>query len=148
LADRGVFYLQRAGEQASDHSATLEAIRHFNAAIELVKVLPDAPARTRQELALHIALGAALIVIKGHASAEVEDTYLKARDLCRQIGDSPELVPILFGLWRFYNTRAQLQPAREVADTLLRLADNANDPALAVIAHYAAGTRYHLGELP
>jgi predicted ATPase len=149
LADQGVFYLQRAGEQASERSANLEAIRHFHAGIELLKTLPDTPARTRQESALYIAFGAALIVVKGDASVEVEHAYLKARELCERIDNTPELVRVLFGLWRSYITRGQLQSALEHADTLLRLANNANDPALAVIAHYAVGfSRYKLGELP
>jgi predicted ATPase len=48
-----------------------------------------------------------------------------------------------------YNTRAQLHTARELGETLLRLAQRTDDPALAVIAHYALGvTRLRLGALP
>jgi predicted ATPase len=65
------------------------------------------------------------------------------------VGETPELVPVLFGLWRFYNGRAQLHTARELGDTLLRLAQRTNDPALAVLAHYALGwTGFRLGALP
>jgi hypothetical protein len=47
---------------------------------------------------------------------------------------------MLFGLWRFYSLRSQLHTARELGDTLLRLA---------VIAHYALGfTWLYLGALP
>ena len=123
LTERGVFYLQRAGQQASDRSAYLEATRHFNAGIELLAALPDTPARTRQEIALHIALGAAQIVVKGHAAAEVEHAFLKARELCERIGETRELAPVLFGLWRFYITRAQKHKARELGEALTRLAE-------------------------
>jgi predicted ATPase len=147
LTERGVLYWQRAGQQASDRSAYLEATRHFNTGIELLKTLQDTPARTQQELTLHIALGAALIALKGHASSAVEHVYLKARELCERMGEPPELFPVLFGLWRYCVTRPKLQTARELAETLLRLADNTSDPALAVIAHYAAGfSRYQSGE--
>ena len=139
LTERGVSYWHRAGQQASDRSAYLEATRHFNAGIELLATLPDTPARTRQELALHIALGAAQIVVKGHAAAEVEQAYLKARELCDRIGETRELVSVLFGLWRFYITRAQKHKARELGEALTRLADKSEDQALAVIAHYALG---------
>jgi class 3 adenylate cyclase len=114
LTERAVHYWQRAGQQASDRSAYLEATKHFNTGIELLKTLPDTPARNQQELALHIALGAALIVTKGHASVEVERAYLKARELCHGMGDTSELVPILFGLWRCYVARPQLRTAREL----------------------------------
>jgi predicted ATPase len=65
------------------------------------------------------------------------------------VGETPELVPVLYGLWRFYNVRSQVHTARELGDTLLRLAQCADDHALAVIAHYALGvTWFNLGVLP
>jgi predicted ATPase len=86
---------------------------------------------------------------KGLAAPEVEHTYTQARGLCQQVGETPQLVPVLFGLWRFYLVRPQLHTARELGDTLLRLAQRAHDPALAVIAHYALGvTWFWLGALP
>jgi predicted ATPase/class 3 adenylate cyclase len=145
--ERGVFYWRRAGQQAGDRSAYLEASRHFTTGIEWLTTLEDTPARAEQEVALHIALGATLIALKGHASREVEQVYLKARELCERMGETPELFPVLFGLWRYCVTRPKLQVARELADTLLRLARNASDPALGVIAHYAAGfSRFQSGE--
>ena len=86
---------------------------------------------------------------KGHAAPEVEHAYTQARALCQQVGETPELVPVLYGLWRFYVARPQLHTAREIGETLLRLAQRAHDPALAVIAHYALGTTWFcLGALP
>ena len=147
--EQAVAYWQRAGQHASDRSAHLEAISHFTTGIELLKTLPETPAHTQQALTLYIALGAALQMTKGHAAPEVEHAYTQARALCQQVGETPELVPVLFGLWRFYIARPQLHTARELGDTLLRLAQRAHDPALAVIAHYALGTTWFwLGALP
>jgi predicted ATPase len=65
------------------------------------------------------------------------------------MGETPELLWVLFGLWRYYLVRPQLHTARELGDTLLRLAQPADDPALAVIAHHALGTTWlWLGALP
>jgi predicted ATPase len=65
------------------------------------------------------------------------------------VGEAPELFPVLFGLWRFYNVRAQLPTAREIGETLLRLAQRADDPTLAVVAHQALGAAWlNLGALP
>ena len=148
-AEQAVRYWQRAGQQASDRSANLEAISHCTTGIELLTTLPETPARTQHALILHIALGAALQIAQGHAAPEVEHAYAQAYALCQQVGETPELVPVLFGLWRFYNTRAQLHTARELGDTLLRLAQCAHDPALAVVAHYALGlTSFWRGALP
>ena len=148
-AEQAIPFWQRAGHHASDRSANLEAISHVTTGIELLTTLPETPARTQQALTLHIALGAALQRAKGHAAPEVEHVYTQARALCQQIGETPELVQVLFGLWRFYVVRSQLHTARELGDTLLRLAQHAHDPARSVAAHYARGfTWFNLGVFP
>ena len=144
-----VIYWQRAGQQASDRSAYLEAVSHFTTGIALLKTLPETPEHTQQALTLHIALGAALQITKGIAAPEVERAYTQAYALCQQVGETPQLVPVLYGLFRFYFARPQLHTAREFGDTLLRLAQCAHDPALAVIAHSALGSTWlFLGALP
>jgi class 3 adenylate cyclase/predicted ATPase len=149
LTEQAIAYWQRAGQHASQRLAYLEAISHVTAGIELLTTLPKTPERTQQAVTLYIALGAALQATKGHAAPEVEHAYTQARTLCQQIGETPELVPVLFGLWRYYNTRSQFHTARELGETLLRLAQHAHDPALSVIAHYALGVTWCcLGALP
>jgi class 3 adenylate cyclase/predicted ATPase len=147
--EEAVVYWQRAGQHASDRSAHLEAISHVTTGIELLKTLPETPEHTQHAVTLHIALGASLLMAKGHAAPEVEHAYSRARELCQQVGETPELVQVLFGLWRFHLVRSQLHTAREIGDTLLGLAHQAHDPALAVVAHYALGvTWFCLGTLP
>jgi len=149
LAEQAIGYWQRAGQQASERSANLEAVSHLTIGIELLKTLPATPEHTQHAVTLHIALGAALQMAKGLGAPEVEHAYTQAHTLCQQVGETPELVPVLLGLWRFYVVRAQLHTAREIGETLLRLAQRADDPALAVIAHYALGaTWFYLGALP
>jgi TOMM system kinase/cyclase fusion protein len=142
LNEHAIPYWQRAGQQANDRSAHLEAISHLTTGIALLQSLPETPARTQQALTLYIALGAALQVTKGQAAPEVEHAYTQARALCQQVGETPALVPVLFGLWRYYIARPQLHTARELGDTLLRLAHQADDPTLTVIAHYTLGTTW------
>ena len=148
LAEQAIGYWQRAGQQASDRSANVEAISHFTTGIELLKTLPETPERTQHALSLYIGLGTALWMTKGHAAPEVEHAYTQAYVLCQQVGETPQLAQVLHGLWRFYNTRGQLHTAQEFGETLLRLAQRAPDPALAVLAHYALGaTWFYLGAL-
>jgi predicted ATPase/class 3 adenylate cyclase len=149
LTEQAIAYWQRAGHQASDRSAHREAVSHFTTSIELLKSLPETPTHTQQALTLYIALGTALLVTKGHAAPEVEQAYRRAYSLCQQVGETPELGQALFGLCRFYAVRSQFHTARELGDTLLRLAQRTDDPALAVIAHQALGhTWFCLGALP
>jgi predicted ATPase len=98
--EQAVGYWQRAGQPASDRSAHLEAISHLTTGIELLKSLPETPERIQQSLTLHIALGAALQVAKGYTAPEAEHAYTQAYALGQQVGEMPELVPVLFGLWR------------------------------------------------
>ena len=146
---RAITYLQRVADTAGQRYAYREAATTLQHALALVPHLPEVAARTQHALALYSALGAALTMTHGQAAPEVEHAYTQARALCQQVGETPELVPVLFGLWRCYNTRSQLHTARELGDTLLRLAHRADDAALAVVAHYALGyTWLCLGALP
>src|SRR5262245_45806915 len=70
-AEQAVVYWLRAGQQASDRSANLEAASHCTAGIELLKTLPETPERIQHALTLHIALGAALHMAKGMGAPEV-----------------------------------------------------------------------------
>jgi predicted ATPase len=136
---QAVAYWQRAGQQANERSAHVEAVSHLTTGIELLQTLPETPAHTQQALHLWIALGAALLMTKGQGAPEVAHAYTQAHALCQQVGETPELVPVLFGLWRFYAIQPQWQTAREIGDTLLHLSQRADDPGLAVIAHYTLG---------
>jgi class 3 adenylate cyclase/DNA-binding winged helix-turn-helix (wHTH) protein/predicted ATPase len=140
-------YWQRAGQQARQRSANLEAVQHLTTALALLATLSETPARTQQELDLQVALGPALMAIKGQGAAEVEQTYTRARVLCIQIGDTPQLFPTLRGLWRFYQGRGALTTAREFGEQLVRLAERVADPTYRLEAHSALGqTLFQLGE--
>jgi class 3 adenylate cyclase len=147
-AAKAVEYLKRAGQQAMQRSANTEAINHLTTALELLKTLPDTPERAQQELTLQIALGVPLMATKGFAAPEVGQVYARARALCKQMGETPQLFPVLWGLWAFYHVRAELQTARELGEQLLSLAQSVQDPTLLVEAHYALGlTLFNLGEV-
>ena len=75
---------------------------HLTKGLELLKTLPDTPERVQQELTLQLALGDALSLTKGFAAPEVEETFTRARELCQQMGETPQLFPALYGTVRFY----------------------------------------------
>jgi predicted ATPase len=148
LAPQAVDYLQKAGQRATERSAYAEAIGHLQQGLELLQALPDSPERTLQELDLRLALGAALMASRGYAGPEVEATYLRARELCDQAGETPRLFPVLHGLYRFHHVRGELQAAREAGEHLFRLAQSLGDRALYVEAHRALGVPlFWLGEV-
>jgi predicted ATPase len=138
--ERAVQYLWAAGERALQRSAQHEAITHLTQGLALLEQLPDTPQRAQQELRMQTALGPALMITQGFGHPDVERVYTRARALCQQVGDTPQLFPVLSGLWRFANGRAQHQQAWELGTHLLALAQQSGDPALVLQAHHALWT--------
>src|SRR5262249_47905114 len=120
--EKAVGYLQLAGQQAVQRSANAEAVSHLTTASDRLKALPDTPERVRRELTLHLALGVSLQAAKGFAAPEVEITYTRARELCRQVGETSQLFTALRGLWVFWHVRPNHHTARELGEQMMALA--------------------------
>jgi class 3 adenylate cyclase/predicted ATPase len=144
---KAIDYLRRAGQQAVQRSANVEAISHLTKGLALLKTLPDTLERAQQELTLHLTLGGPLQAIRGFSSPEVKATYARARELCQQVGETRQLFPALLGLRTFHQVRGEFRTARELGEQLLSLAQREHDPALLVEAYWALGsTLCQLGE--
>ncbi|MBI3799862.1 MAG: AAA family ATPase [Deltaproteobacteria bacterium] len=139
LSEQAIPYWQKAGQRATQQSAHVEVISHLTKGLELLAALPNTPERAQQELLLQTALNPALMATKGWAAPEVGQAYARARELCQQVGETPQLFPVLYGLCGFYTTRAELLTARKLGEQLLTLAWNTQDPALLMEAHFALG---------
>jgi len=145
--EKAVGYLLQAGKRAVQLFANQEAIVHFRRGLALLQRLPENPERTEQELMLHVALGVPLLALKGFGDAELEQVYARARALCRQVGETPQLFSVLSGLKSYYDLRAELQTARELGEQLLSLAQRQADLDLLPFAHNTLGvTLLYLGE--
>ena len=141
-------YWQQAGQRALQGSAHAEAIAHLRQGLAVLTTLPETPARLHQELDLQVALGPALLATQGNAAPDVERAYARARELCAQFGDTPQLFPVLRGLMQYYQTRGQLQTTSQLGEQLLRLAQAQPDPAPLLLAHYQLGqVVFYRGEL-
>ena len=146
LMAQAIPYWQRAGQRAIERSANLEAIGHLTRGLEVLTTLLDTPDRTRQELDLQTALGPALRAIQGWSSPEAEHAYTRARELCQQVGETPHLFPVLFGLWTSSIVRPEFQTARELGEQLLSLGQDTSDPTLLPQAHWVLGfTLFFMG---
>ncbi len=150
-ADAGeaaVGYWKLAGERALARSAHLEAIGHLTKGLEVLSTLPETPERMQQELSLQISLGIPLTSTRGYGVPEVEQAYFRARALCQQVGETPQLFPALYGLWRYYLLRAEYETAQELGEELMALAEQAEDPTFIAAGHRTLGsTLFYLGEL-
>jgi predicted ATPase len=156
LHAQAISYWHKAGQRAIERSANLEAIGHLTTGLDVLKTLSDTPERTQQgvavltalpetperlqqELDLQVALGPALSATQGYAAPDVERAYGRARELCAQLGDTPQLFPVLRGLMLYYLNRGDLQTATHLGEQSLHLAHATPDPALRLLAHYQLG---------
>ena len=148
LNEQAVRYWQRAGERAGQRSAHAEAIAHLTKGLAVLQTLPHAPAHTHDELLLQHTLGVSLMAMKGYTAPEVEQAYARARALCQQVGETPQLFPVLMDLFLFYVNRPDHQTAHTLGAQCLTLAQRAGDAELLVQAHMALGvTLFWLGQL-
>ncbi len=139
LKEQAIPYWQQAGQQGVARSAYVEAVAHLRRGLELLKTLPDIPERMQQELTLQLALGTPLQATKGYVAPEVEHVYARARELCQQMGETPQLFPVLGGLWAFHQIRGNFPIARELAEQLLTLAQTIQDSTPLLLAHWFLG---------
>jgi tetratricopeptide (TPR) repeat protein len=145
---KAVEYLFRAGSQAAARFAYSEAVSRLSSAVEFLKHLPDGAERARQELSVQSVLGRSLGVVKGFAAAELEPVYARARELCAQIRDPALTFRILYGQWLMRWWKLELHDALELADELLAVAEDVEDPAMLLAGNRARGTTlFFLGEL-
>jgi class 3 adenylate cyclase/tetratricopeptide (TPR) repeat protein len=139
LAEQAVGYWYTAAQRAHERSAYMEAIGHLRKGLELLTTLPDTPEHRQQELDMQLTLGAALTATKGLAAPDVEVAYQRARELCQQVGETPQLFPVLGGLVRFYLGRGESQTAWELGEQMLSLVQRVHDPAGFALAHLTMG---------
>jgi len=135
-------YRLQAGSRAQRMSAHEEAVAHLTRGLELLADVPPGPERMELELGLQTSLGMALTPMRGYASPEVAQAFARGRELCRVLGDPPEVIPVLFGLCLFYMACGDLSMAREEGERLLQLAQQAGD-----ISH-VIGVQFPLGVIP
>src|SRR3981081_3554383 len=74
-----------SGQRALAHSANVEAIASFRKALQLLDALPETPERTKQEIAIQLALGIPLIAVRGYTSAETREAFSRATTLCLRL---------------------------------------------------------------
>ena len=142
ISVKAAAYRLQAGDRAHHLSAHQEAAAHLTRGLELLTSLPQGVERMQLELGLQTSLGMTLIAMNGYACPEVENTYARARELCRALGDPPQVIPLLFGLCLFYLMRGKLRKAREEGERLLQLARQVGDIGYEVGVHFPLGQTF------
>lgn len=133
------FWLQ-AGRRCSDRSENIEAVAHIRKALDSLTALPEGRQRLAAELELLVVMSSPLVRTLGYGSTEVEKILIRARQLCRDLGDAPQLRSVLIGLAIFHTARADLGIARELCEQVLETDKGSMDPTLDMMAHRSLGS--------
>lgn len=137
LLAKAVQYLRQAGDKAVARSANREAVGFFEQALALLDELPETAQTLSETLDLRIALGPALIGVKGAPSQEVEASYTRAHDLVDRLGDVARRFPVLWGLWYVKYTRGEYPEAVKAGKQLLAAAQKCDDTGQLLEAHHS-----------
>ena len=145
--DKTIHFLALAAQQALQQSAYEGALRYFENALELLKVLPYSQERARRELDIRIDYGLALLATKGWYAPEMGSTYRRAHELCQSLGDDLRLFPVLSGLWSYHLVRGEHTMAMSYTDEMTRLAPRMQNDGMLVQADWASGcSRFFKGQ--
>ncbi len=115
----------------------MSPISHFRRALEQLQRLGADKARDSRELGTLTALGLPLLMTKGYAHAEVEETYERALELCTEV-DPP--LRILFGIWGVQIARGDRMSTARMSAQFSEIARVTRSPGEKLIALAAVGS--------
>ena len=142
LTEHAIEYLQRAGERAIQRSANVDAIGHLKRALELLRSVPEHPARSRKSLELVVLLSQAMIAGRGYAAAETREVLLQAKGLIDESTDPTQKFSILYGTWACHYVGGEVALQKDTASEFLREAEHHTDTAALCLSHRTLGTTY------
>jgi class 3 adenylate cyclase len=139
MYEQAVTYGIAAAQNAARRSANGEAVQHLRRCLQALERLPAGLARNRSELGVQMMLMPALVATRGYGAQELEQTCSRALELCGVVGDAPEQVFAVFGLWMFHVVRANHGRSVELARKFRELATASGDDHLLVEADLIMG---------
>ncbi|MEK6288181.1 MAG: protein kinase [Acidobacteriota bacterium] len=140
-------YFLKAARNAVRIFANQEAIALCRRGQQMTRRLPESAEQTGREFKLEFTMGSSLMTAKGFAATETLNSFLRARELCEQLGDNTQLFRVLFGLSIILVVRGEYEKGRDFAQECLRLAETTGDAAMMVQAHWGLGLCFqYLGE--
>ena len=137
-------YLEKSGELALRNGAFPEAIAFLQQALDWYESLPESDKELEQELKLLKILGTATFTTSGYGSEETRNVYDRAWKLCQEIGDTPEVFPVLWGVWLCYHFSSETDTEIELGEQLMALAQKSGDKEFLLQAHHALWTTFTL----
>lgn len=135
-------YWIQAGKNAIQHFALIDAVAHLRKSLEVINRLENTQEAIQYELMVQPLLGLAYMMYEGYGSENVEKSFQRAFQLCKQADESATVSTILSGLWEYYVVRAELETAHELAIKLLSIARQIGNDELQREAERALGSTF------
>ncbi|HVJ27683.1 MAG TPA: hypothetical protein VM493_09065, partial [Vicinamibacterales bacterium] len=132
-------YFLEGARHAVGLFAFREALSLADRGLAVLRGMPEGTERRQHELGLQMVRGLALRMMKGWASPEIEPVFARARELCHQLDDAPELFPVLWAIALFHGIRGDLRQYRRRADDLMEEAQRSKNPVSLIGAHHLLG---------
>jgi predicted ATPase len=140
-------HLLISAQKAIKHSAHAKALEQLNLGIELLRANKVADADAR-EIDFQLAMGVALMAVRGWVSADVLAAFERAEELCRQVGDEDRLFTAQRGRAQYYMLSGKPAPAQELAGRWAEMVNAQEDPGRAIeIQHMFWTNNFFLGEI-
>lgn len=142
-------YWRQAGLAAMGRFANLEAIAYFSRALEATEAIEDLGRRTGEQLSLEVLRAIPMMLTRGWGSADVQQSYERARTLCDAMGEAapPELFPTRVGLGSYFIVTADWREATRIVEQNFALAERAGIDELLVETHTEMGViRLYVGQ--
>jgi DNA-binding winged helix-turn-helix (wHTH) protein/predicted ATPase len=142
-AESAARYRRMAGERALGRHAYHEAAGHFERALEAFDQARSRSAdgdpedRVRWELGVCMALGMALAVSRGHGVPEVGKVHARALSLIESLDDPAIQFPILFNLWTFSTSVADLTESKRLVTRMSEVVARTDNDGMALMFHSA-----------
>jgi len=139
-AARAIPLFLRAGRSASGRSANKEAVTLLEKALELYDATPPDNDEIDWELEILVALGPALMNVKGYAHSGVGQIWQRAYEICDQSSVNENHFRIAWNLWLHNHVAGNLEQASRWSDKVIRLVDPNATEEHRLEAHHAVWT--------
>ncbi len=140
LFSQALVYYQQAAKVAKAIYAYHEAVLYIQHGLKLLKSFRTTQQAKAQELDMQIELGGLLRATQGLATPEVGETYSRALDLCRLVGNQTQRYTVQSKLFWYHANRGEFKTARQFAEMNLALAQGLPDQVTRHDAHMGVGS--------
>lgn len=131
-----------AARLASDRTALVEAMAHYEAADAALRETQPGLERDRSEVRLILAKGPVAMRLFGGGHESLRAMYSRADELCAAESDRGQQARVLLGVYSLWLSTPDFRAARAGLERLMEVANDL--PVFAGTAHFLAGSTLHL----